>query len=82
MVGAEPCRLAPARLPGWLDALTLDECGLRAVWMVHRDHIRREAAAARFTPAAAEWFDGDLAASGEDVRRTAWSHAFCREWGY
>jgi hypothetical protein len=84
LAGACESRLAPRRLPGWLDVLQADDEGALAVWREHRDELMTEAREAGFEP-----FGLLLERDPEcddvlppDAARTAWSQRFCEEWSY
>ena len=93
MVGRSPERLAPARLPGWLETLgvlgALAE--LFAEWQEHAAVLSTEARAHGFEPVASRWFHKDGRLRGDwnggvprdvDSARDRWSRAFCARLKY
>jgi hypothetical protein len=87
---AEGRRLAPARLPGWLDCLLLiaDDDAVKVLWQTHGAALRAEAEAEGFMAAGAIWFDRDgnepnyvndvaVYRLPPDAARDEWSARFC-----
>ena len=92
MCGCSENRFAPARLPGWTAAhleIAPDADALTTHWLTHRAGLIAEARKNGFTPAAADWFDGDRlkknatdVATGLSAARERWSKEFCSTFGY